>query len=143
MPIDQITVDDQVSSWDRQEAVLTMQRIKAVHRAQDREVLRLDLEGEEICCTPAHRFFTGEWVAASQLSQGDLLFTREGGLVTVRSINPLPGTHEVFNLSVADTQNYFVGKQGVLVHNLKPVEVEAPRRPEAAPRRRRSTRRTG
>ena len=48
---------------------------------------------------------------------GDVLLTEKNRWVKVLSINPLD-EQTVYNFTVASDHDYFVGKSGLLVHNL-------------------------
>jgi hypothetical protein len=59
----------------------------------------------------------GRWVAARSVMAGDRLRMKDGRmLVVIRAEDSLINTR-VFNISVQGTQNYFVSKAGILVHN--------------------------
>jgi hypothetical protein len=48
---------------------------------------------------------------------GDLVQTMQGSWRRVVSITPLPGQETVYNFTVEEDHDYFVGEQGLLVHN--------------------------
>ena len=48
---------------------------------------------------------------------GDLLQTVDGNWRRVTAITPLPGQETVYNFTVANDHDYFVGETGFLVHN--------------------------
>jgi len=74
--------------------------------------------------TAEHPFYHNEngWVHASKLVEGDFLREDDGGNLRVVKVlfNPNAPLNVTYNLEVADYQNYFVGVDGVLVHNGKP-----------------------
>ncbi len=88
------------------------------------QVVELSLEDargtpETLRATETHKFYShtrNAWLSARDLQSGEKL---EGitGLVTVTSVNPLPGTHRVYNLTVQGEHFYRVAESGVLVHN--------------------------
>ena len=61
---------------------------------------------------------------ASLLRVGDKVLTKDGTSVTVIGTEHRTESRTVFNLGVAQIQNYLVGPTGVLVHNLKDEETE-------------------
>jgi hypothetical protein len=69
--------------------------------------------------TPEHRFYVrGKgWSEAGSLRDGDVVETSDGVGVTVDRIEILGGRRSVFNLEIEDFQTYFVGTNGVLVHD--------------------------
>lgn len=58
---------------------------------------------------------------AGQLKVGDELSEDDGGTLTITAahFNPEAPISFTYNLTVADTHTYFVGEDGVLVHNGK------------------------
>lgn len=74
---------------------------------------------EEIRCTPLHRFYTGQWVPAQHLRPGDKLLNLAGSWTKLKSIGREKESQPVFNLHVDGIHNYFVGREGILVHNSK------------------------
>jgi hypothetical protein len=59
----------------------------------------------------------GRWVDAGDLQVGDLLVSREAGLVSVDSIMVHEGELPTYNLHVGNVHTYTVGKLRVWVHN--------------------------
>jgi hypothetical protein len=116
--IEQIQVGDLVLS---QNVELGRLEYKPVVRPTTRPaaaIVHLDLEtGERISASGGHPFWvSGEgWVKASDVQPGMPLHTIHGA-VRVRS--KIGGPPQVlYNLVVADNQNYFVGQSGVLNHD--------------------------
>jgi hypothetical protein len=76
-------------------------------------------QSEVIRTTGFHKFYRqgdDAWVSAKELSAGDRLDGPTATLV-VQSLQPLPGTHRVYNLTVEGDHVYRVSTLGVLVHN--------------------------
>ena len=84
----------------------------------DYDIFSIKLEnGEWIESTPSHPFYSNrQWVYARELTIGDRLSLDIGELEVVE-IKVDSRLIEVFNLTVDDSHTYFVGKDGVLVHN--------------------------
>jgi hypothetical protein len=59
----------------------------------------------------------GRWVNAIDLRVGDGLFTRDGRRVPVTNVSVRHARMKVYNLQVAELENYAVGQTGILVHN--------------------------
>ncbi len=57
------------------------------------------------------------WVGAENLTQGDVLVLKEGNVEVVALAREQRKT-AVYNLTVANAHNYFVGQDGGLVHNV-------------------------
>ena len=84
-------------------------------------LIELDIDGEVIQCTETHPFqVKGRgWVNASELAPNDIVYTKDWGAATVKSVKllELDEPVEVFNFEVEDCHTYFVGEFNVLVHN--------------------------
>ena len=75
--------------------------------------------GKSIEATAEHPFYIkGKgWNPASSLKVGQVLELHNGTTVVVKEVDTSVRRDFVYNLSVANTHNYFVGEDGVLVHN--------------------------
>ena len=77
--------------------------------------------GEEIENTPAHPYYVvGKgWKETKDLSIGDKILTQEGEEIEILTIETEEReTMLVYNLNIQDNHNYFVGVDGLLVHNV-------------------------
>ena len=88
----------------------------------NRDVLEIVLEGVKTPLQPTvtHRLYSETrkgWIPAGQLREGERLRTL-GGSVAITSIRRKPGVHRVYNLEVQTKHCYYVGKTGVLSHNV-------------------------
>ena len=73
---------------------------------------------DTLWATPNHPFWhKGHYVEASALHAGDTIETFEGGYSRIQQIIPISGERRVYNITVAENSNYYVGSRGVLVHN--------------------------
>ncbi len=85
--------------------------------------LKDETDGSEthLSVTASHPFHHAEngWVHASLLEVGDKLTEDDGGTLTVTEVtfNKNAPVNLTYNLEVADFHTYFVGEDGVLVHN--------------------------
>jgi Pretoxin HINT domain len=119
VPIEQIEARDLVYVLDaesKQEALNTVDRTFV--SARD-EVMTLVFDGDEIRCTPPHRFYTGDWTPAETLRPGDLVMSRNGDWHVLRSVRRDTEPQTVFNLRVLPAQCYLIGNLSLLVHNAK------------------------
>jgi hypothetical protein len=82
------------------------------------KVLVIHVGDDELECTLGHPFWVvGEgWKMAKELKVGDQL-QRLGGNETVTDIQQIEKETSAYNLVVAGTNNYFVGKGGILAHD--------------------------
>ncbi len=71
--------------------------------------------------TATHKFYSvtrSEWLSASKLREGETL-DGANGLISVTAVNPIPGVHRVYNMTVQGEHLYRVASCGVLVHNTR------------------------
>ena len=87
-------------------------------------------EHETIGTTGNHPFWSvdrQEFVQARSLRKGEYLRTINGESKRVVSKLARPGPESVYNLEVFGEHTYFVGKDGVLVHNMAEYNGNAPK----------------
>ncbi len=66
---------------------------------------------------PFYSFDSGAYVPAGSLQEGERLLTYSGDIKRVVSKRARPGPETVYNLEVFGEHVYFIGNDGVLVHN--------------------------
>ncbi len=116
-PIDALKVGDLVLTQDESTGALGYQPILVARHNPPSATVTVRLGDETIRCTPFHRFWSvGKgWVMARALESGDRV-RRVGGTAVVESV--AEGAEQlVYNLDVAGPRNFFVGDQGLLVHD--------------------------
>ncbi|HEV3162690.1 MAG TPA: polymorphic toxin-type HINT domain-containing protein [Isosphaeraceae bacterium] len=123
-PIEALKIGDQILTQDTQTGALSYQPILAVFHNRPAATMKIQLGDETIVATGIHRFWkTGKgWTMARDLKEGDAIRT-VGGLMKVAAVES-DIVRPVFNLEVGANQSFFVGNQGVLVHDnslVKPV----------------------
>ncbi|MDM8562715.1 polymorphic toxin-type HINT domain-containing protein [Candidatus Marithioploca araucensis] len=120
-PISEIKVGDKVLSYDERAETTSDQSVMAVIQGEKPyQILKITLDsGESIEATAEHPFYIkGKgWNPASSLKVGQALQLHNGTTVVVKEIDTSIRLEKVYNLTVANTHNYFVGVDGVLVHN--------------------------
>ncbi len=85
---------------------------------------RADSQPETIGTTSNHPFWSvdrQEYVQAGQLEPGERVLTFSGDTKRIAGKLPRPGPQPVYNLEVHAEHVYFVGEDGLLVHNSGPV----------------------
>ena len=94
-------------------------RVVGTTKRMTNRILHLYTDNETIETTPEHPFsIAGKgWVPAGQLQHGDRIKTEDGQTVSVQSLEVKAERRMVYNLRVEGTENYFVGKNRLLVHN--------------------------
>jgi hypothetical protein len=117
-PIEAIQVGDQVISQDAATGALSFQPVVFVHRNPPAQTLRLKLsDGQYVVCSVYHRFWRANfgWAQARELKPGDVLRSLVG-IVRVDRIEP-DLVQPLYNLDVAGSRTFFVGRTILLVHD--------------------------
>jgi len=114
-------VGDKVLSSDERTETTSYQPVMAVIQGEQRyQIIKITLDsGESIEATAEHHFYIkGKgWNPANSLKVGQALQLHNGTTVVVKEVDTSVRFEKVYNLTVANTHNYFVGGDGVLVHN--------------------------
>ncbi len=123
-PIEQIEAGDWVAARNEFTKETGWKPVRQVFRLEDLPVVHVKVKHpsgkqETISATSEHPFFVhGDWWRnAAQLQAGDQLELLGGGLSVVVETIAAEGSHVVHNFEVADDHTYFVGEEGVWVHN--------------------------
>lgn len=119
LPIETVTDDVLLWTMNEQTHERELKPIKALHRRATLTMMVVELESDTLFeVTPDHLFMVnGMWKEAKDLVTGDALEDTTGLPVVVRNAGMVSRSAVVYNFSVADNENYFVTKDGVLVHN--------------------------
>lgn len=116
--IKDIKVGDEVFSFDEEIQKVTIRKVTCLFEEEVQEILEIETEEEVISTTRNHPFFVnGEFKDAEQIEIGEYLFTCNGNLVKVLSLNYIPKVCKVYNFEVREDHCYFVGQHGILVLN--------------------------
>ncbi len=119
VPIEDVKIGDYVLSFNEMTGEKEYQEvIHLIQHQNDYQLVEVESSsGESFIATPDHPFYVdGDWKNADDLSLSDKLFLAEG-YSSVAGLSSLDLTTKVYNLSVANTHNYYIGKAGTLVHN--------------------------
>jgi len=126
-PISELKIGDKVLSYDeRTETSLYQPVMDVIQGEKQYHLIKLTLEsGESIETTAEHPFYIqGKgWNAANTLKVGDALQLHNGTVLVVKTVDTSVRVERVYNLTVANTHNYFVGRDGVLVHNCETIKL--------------------
>lgn len=120
-PIEEIEIGDRILAQDIESGELAYKPVLARTSRDNGRLTRLKTAADDIVCSQGHPFWVNGmgWVQARHLRPGLPLHTVQGSLDVV-STEPA-GTGTVFNLVVADSHSYFVGKsQAFLSHDVTP-----------------------
>jgi hypothetical protein len=126
VPVEKINVGDLVLSRNRETGKLEYKKVTALTKPHLDKLLEMRLQGEikPLHPTADHPFWVkrggakdGDWIEAGKMRTGDLVLSIQGAWRKVLSITLIPGQQTVYNFEVDDDHDYFVGTEGVLVHN--------------------------
>ena len=137
-PIEALEVGDSVLAQDMATGALGYKPVLAVFKFRPAETLNVTFGQETLRTTGVHRFWRiGEgWVMARDLKPGDVVRTLGGSAKVEAVANDV--VRPVFNLEVAESRDYFVGRAGVLagdntLQNERVSPFDAPRSPDEPP----------
>jgi hypothetical protein len=117
--IETVRVGDRVLARDEFSGIVAPQRVEKTYIHHNREAFTLDFGSSALTTTATHPFYTDTgWVKAIDLRAGMDCYLENGSRITLQNVeHPLAQKQTVYNLQVAGFHNYFVGAQGVWVHN--------------------------
>ena len=119
--IDEITEGEFVLAKDVKTGEIDYKQVIYVYKKETKKFVRISTDNGIINTTLGHLFFTdiGWWVAAENLKAGDKVVTASGEMTDIVSVEPYETSEpiSIYNLNVEDFHTYFVGMNGLLVHN--------------------------
>jgi len=124
--IENIHEGDSVISRNAQTGQLEPEPVTALTPLHPSSLLEVRLEGQQAPLRPSinHPFWVkrgnvqdGSWLRADKMQVGDFVQSVQGAWRRVVAITPLPGVETVYNFTVDQNHDYFVGETGFLVHN--------------------------
>ncbi|WP_241556005.1 TIGR04388 family protein [Leptospira yasudae] len=131
--IEEVTVGDVVLSWNEATGKQEYNRVTETFVKETEEIFTLLFsDGKQLETTWNHPFRrllpqyksetlptkeNSEWVAAKDLKEGDLTFTKDGRVLEIGYIQVDDRDEKVYNFSVEKEHDYYVGEDGILVHN--------------------------
>jgi hypothetical protein len=128
--IEDVKEGDEVLSYNEQTGQNEYQLVLHTFINSVAESLKIKVEGEqdEIGVSYGHPFYVkirnseesdekGLWLNSEDLQVGDLVRLASGKWAKVEAISEQQESIKVYNFEVANNHNYFVGNQGLLVHN--------------------------
>ncbi len=118
--IEQIVVGDLVLSRHVRSGELCWKPVLRTTTRPPEKTLSVAIGDERLRCTSGHLFWvSGDgWKKASQLTAGDILHAAQEPMVVLK-VKP-EAIAPTYNLEVADTGTYFVGKAMVMTHDVLP-----------------------
>jgi intein/homing endonuclease len=121
--IDEVQQGELVFSKNVETGNTEFKKVAQVYIKDAYTFVNLTVGNEIIRTTPVHLFYTvdGEWKEAVALKVGDRIVDSDGSYkeISTREIQYLEEPERIFNLNVEDYHTYFVGSNGLLVHNTR------------------------
>lgn len=119
--IEEIKAGDRVLSADTETMISEYKTVLETFVRRTNEIIHIFIENEEITTTVDHPFWVNGkgFVSAMNLVIGSELINDKGDIVCVENIRRETNRDgvEVFNFKVEDFHTYYVGENGILVHN--------------------------
>lgn len=118
-PIETLNVGDLVLARDEQTGILAPQPVEKLYVHPNRQAFTLDFGAGQLRTTAAHPFYTDAgWLHAGELRAGMDCYSNDGSRVPLSAVqHPNTPLQTVYNLKVANYHTYFVGDNGIWVHN--------------------------
>jgi pretoxin HINT domain-containing protein/HEAT repeat protein len=116
-PIESIRAGDRVLAQGQNTGELTYKAVMRTTVRPPAKMVRIDAGSDQITTTLGHPFWVDGygWKMARELVAGDRLHSL-GGAVRVEKVEPA-GENKAYNLVVDNFNTYFVGQEGLLVHD--------------------------
>ena len=122
-PIEEVKIGEYVLSISEESGETSYKKVTDTLIRSTYNICTIELENGKIKSTTGHLFMVKDkwWKAAAELKAGDILETADEQCQIVKSITVEEKGYPVttYNLSVEDNHTFFVGKLGVLTHNMK------------------------
>lgn len=119
--IENIKVGDYVWSFNEKTKTNSYQKVTELFKKEVNELVDLTINGETITTTRNHPFYLPKydtWATADSLIKDDIVLTFNGEYENVSDVKIYECANTfVYNFTVEDTHTYYVGDEGVLVHN--------------------------
>ena len=117
--IENITISQKVLYYNEKTKTKEYRPVTALKTYIVSAILAIVFNAQDtLWATPNHPFWhKGHYVEASTLHAGDTIEALEGCYSHIQQIIPISGERRVYNITVAENSNYYVGSRGVLVHN--------------------------
>ncbi len=124
IPIEKLIVGDRVWSYDENTGTTVINKVSRIYATPNQQILELKFESEEgkseiFRVTAEHPFMVVDrgWIPVSELNPEDIISSINDKVMIFKSLNNLIETQTVYNIEVEKQHSYFVGENGLLVHN--------------------------
>ena len=127
--IEDVKIGDKVLSYNETKKVNEYKEVTDtyVHEDVEDELYEIEIGYKTIKVTPDHRFYISRnneemWVPTKELKVGDRVMYMDQTFHKIHDIRHYLKKNTVYNFAVKDNHNYYVGEEGILVHNDKGVD---------------------
>ena len=124
IPIEEISIGDRVWSFDENTEANVLDEVSRVYATPNQKILKLKFENEEgdpeiFRATSEHPFMVVSrgWTPAAELKPGDIISSINDKVMIFKRLKNITRLQTVYNLEVKNQHSYFVGENGLLVHN--------------------------
>ncbi len=124
--IEEVRENEEVLAFDETQKTTTFARVALAFSLTANYLTKVIVGKDTLTTTPNHPFYVqGTWLRADMLRKGALILLAGGLLSTVDTAYTYAANEKVYNFSVENYQNYYVGQEGILVHNTVLCHIEA------------------
>ncbi|MBT1706119.1 polymorphic toxin-type HINT domain-containing protein [Chryseosolibacter indicus] len=117
-PIESIKAGDSVYAYNEKSKTRTLQPVARTFTRAFNKLVKVFTRKDTLLTTSNHPFFANNnWVPAKALRKGSQILLLSGLLTSVDSVAMVDSLATVYNFEVAGDHNYYVGVNGLLVHN--------------------------
>lgn len=119
--IEEIEIGEKVYSYDEAKKEKVLKKVKKIHQNTTDILVKIKTKLDTIITTPEHPFYIkGKYILAGFLSAGMSLTGFAGEEVSIQEVKVIRSMYPktVYNLSIEDTENYYVGQGKILSHNM-------------------------
>lgn len=119
--IEEIEIGEKVYSYDEAKKEKVLKKVKKIHQNTTDILVKIKTKLDTIVTTPEHPFYVkGKYILAGFLSAGMSLTSFAGEEVSIQEVKVIRSMYPktVYNLSIEDTENYYVGQGKILSHNI-------------------------
>jgi hypothetical protein len=108
-----------VLSWDEKTKTNSYKKVLNTFVRNTDQIYNLTIGEEKLSTTWNHPYYVKDkgWVQAKDLKRGETMISAKGSMLTLKDITIEERDETVYNFEVEDNHTYYVGKDGVLVHN--------------------------
>ena len=118
VPIETVKINTDILTYDHTTGRNIISHVVKTFTRTVKKLAKVVIGGAVILATAEHPFYAnGQYIPAQELQTGDSVLTQSGRKLAVSYVHLIDTTATVYNLEVEKQHNYYVGAEGLLVHN--------------------------